>query len=225
MGDSEIRLLRSTSPRGKRRVVPGQTLLASVSALASLTLPAAAAPVTVFQQPQDQAIRKEAGLMVPMRDGVRLSTDLYFPADAAAPFSTVLCRASHSGPNTVFGIRVIGDKLGRWVNTRPIWNQHAYSVTHVDNAGRVTKTSEWVRNWDDPMLNNFRQNSPGEGAGAGLMPDLTIRQAKVNCADDGAEIAIEVCNRGTEPVADGIPVSVHDGTSSVCTTPSPSPWS
>jgi hypothetical protein len=121
-----------------------------------------------------------------------------------------VCRASHPGPSTAFGLRVIGDQLGRWVNTRRIWNQHAYAVTNILDSGRVPRTSMWARNWDDPMLNNFRQNSPGDGAGAGTMPDLTVKSGAFTCTGTGAaDIDVEVCNRGTEPVADGLPVAVY----------------
>jgi hypothetical protein len=131
-----------------------------------------------------------------------------------------VCRASHPGPSTAMGLRVIGDRLGRWVGTRRIWNQHAYAVTNILDDGRVPRTSLWRRNWDDPTLNNFRQNAPGEGAGAGLMPDLTVRGGSYQCAGSGAaELEVEVCNRGTEAVADGVAVTVYlAGDAVLCTT-------
>lgn len=122
-----------------------------------------------------------------------------------------VCRAENPGGGTAFGIRVIADQVDRWVNTRPIWNQHAYSVTNIDEAGVVPRTSQWMRNWANPSLNNFRQNSPGDGLGVGLSPDLTIRGATVTCIPGGARITTEVCNRGTEPVARGLAVSVYGG--------------
>lgn len=138
-----------------------------------------------------------------------------------APFdgSTMgnVCHASHPGAGAAFGLRVVGDQLGRWVNTRGIWNQHAYAVTNVDDSGRIPRTSDWVRNWQTAGLNNFRQNAPGEGAGAGLMPDLTVRNAKASCVGNAATFTVEVCNRGTEPVADGVTVSVVSGGAPVCT--------
>lgn len=121
-----------------------------------------------------------------------------------------VCRAAHPGPATAFGLRVIGDRLGRWVDTRRIWNQHAYAVTNVLDDGRVPRTSAWMRNWTVPSLNNFRQNAPGAGAGVGIMPDLTVKQATLACTAPGAgDLDIEVCNRGTEPVADGVAVAVY----------------
>ncbi len=122
-----------------------------------------------------------------------------------------VCRAENPGINTAFGVRVIADRVDRWVNTRPIWNQHAYSVTNVDETGQVPRTSQWLRNWTQPGLNNFRQNSPGTGLGAGASPDLTIGGATVTCVPGGARVAVRVCNRGTEPVARGLGVAVYAG--------------
>jgi hypothetical protein len=122
-----------------------------------------------------------------------------------------VCRAENPGPATAFGVRVLADQVDRWVNTRTIWNQHAYSVTNIGEDGRVPRTSQWIRNWTQAGLNNFRQNVPGDGLGVGLSPDLTVRGATVTCITGGAHVEIEVCNRGTEPVARGLPVSVYGG--------------
>ena len=129
-----------------------------------------------------------------------------------------VCRSAHPGPASARGIRVVGDQLGRWVDTRRIWNQHAYSVTNVGESGSIPRTSQWLRNWSDSSLNNFRQNAPGDGAGAGLMPDLSIRSVAVTCEAGGASVAVEVCNRGTEPVADGVEVQVADSGALACAT-------
>lgn len=128
---------------------------------------------------------------------------------AGASAAGKVCRASHPATSELAGIRVLADSIDRWGNTRTIWNQHAYSVTNVTEAGQIPKTSNWQRNWTQPGLNNFRQNTPGEGAIPGAIPDLTVRQAKVTCDGATPTITAEVCNRGTEPVAPGLPVSVY----------------
>ena len=123
-----------------------------------------------------------------------------------------VCRASNPGPATAFGVRVIADRLDRWVNTRRIWNQHAYAVTNIDDQGRVPRTSLWARNWDTAGLNNFRQNSPGLGAGQGLMADLTARSGSFQCVGTAiADLSVDVCDRGTKPVADGLSVAIYPG--------------
>ena len=122
-----------------------------------------------------------------------------------------VCRASNPGINSAYGVRVIADRVDRWVGTRPIWNQHAYSVTNVDDTGVVPRTSQWLRNWAQPGLNNFRQNSQGTGLPPGASPDLTVHGASVTCIPGGARVTASVCNRGTEPVARGLVVSVYGG--------------
>ena len=67
---------------------------------------------------------------------------------------------NRSGTN---GIRVFGGNpisedtaASRWMPTRPIYNQHAYSVTNVwDNGSIPTRPRS---NWSTAQLNNFRQN-------------------------------------------------------------------
>ena len=122
-----------------------------------------------------------------------------------------VCRAGHPGSATAFGVRVLSDQLDRWVNTRTIWNQHAYSVTNIDDRARVPRTSAWLRNWAQPGLNNFRLNAPGDASDQALAPDLTVHAASATCVGADATVTAEVCNRGTEPVADGVLVSVYAG--------------
>jgi hypothetical protein len=120
-----------------------------------------------------------------------------------------VCRAEHAGPSTASGVRVIADQLDRWVNTRRIWNQHAYAVTNVGEDGSIPRTSEWLRNWSVPGLNTFRQNAPGDGIGDGLVPtpDLTAEVVKVTCEPAAVTVSVRVCNRGTEAVAPPLAVA------------------
>jgi hypothetical protein len=133
--------------------------------------------------------------------------------DATVPSAAgKVCRASHPGTR-MSGIRVLADGIDRWINTRPVWNQHAYSVTNIDEYGKIPRTNQWLQNWKQTGLNNFRQNSPGDGTTAGAIPDLTVKQAKATCETGGAVITADICNRGTEPVAPGVPVAVYDNAS------------
>ncbi|MDQ3369209.1 MAG: hypothetical protein M3680_27600 [Myxococcota bacterium] len=129
---------------------------------------------------------------------------------AGASAAGKVCRAAHPGGTMkASGIRVLADGVDRWVSTRAIWNQHAYSVTNIDDAGKVPKTSAWLRNWTQAGLNNFRQNSPGTGAIPGAIADLTVKLAKVTCTGSVPTVTAQVCNRGTEPVGVGLPVAVY----------------
>ncbi len=139
---------------------------------------------------------------------------------AGTPGTGNTCRASR--PRGEQGIRVYRDTADRWVNSRTIWNQHAYYVTNVNEDGTIPRTSAARKNWEEPGLNNFRQNVQGDAA-TGIAPDLTSAGAPFTCTDTGvARLASRVCNRGAEPVGAGLVVGFYDadprapGASSLC---------
>ncbi|HEY0476459.1 MAG TPA: VCBS repeat-containing protein [Kofleriaceae bacterium] len=129
------------------------------------------------------------------------------PIAGASPAGKV-CRASHAAAAGT-GVHVLADLADRWIGARPIWNQHAYNVTNVDSAGHVPRTSQWLRNWTVPSLNSFRANLPADPSAPRAQPDLTVRQAKVTCDATGPTVSAEVCNRGNQLVAAGVPVAVY----------------
>jgi hypothetical protein len=126
------------------------------------------------------------------------------------PGSGNTCRAEWLGQ--INGIRVYQDVLDRWVGSRLIWNQHTYAVTNVEEDGTVPATSSWTPNWQQNGLNNFRQNVQGS-ADVNSSPDVTGGQgALAACESDGsATLSVQVCNRGTDPVAGGVPVTFYEG--------------
>ncbi len=110
------------------------------------------------------------------------------------------------------GFVVLRDPADRWVSSRPIWNQHAYSVTHVDDLGRVPKSSQMLRNWEQPGMNDFRKNTQGE-LGKLALADLTVELDDLGLLCDGEtktlELSARVCNRGTNPVQDGAVIGFY----------------
>jgi hypothetical protein len=115
--------------------------------------------------------------------------------------------------STNTGVLVLRDVQDRWAATRPVWNQHAYAVTNVGDRGEIPRTSEVPLNWQDPTLNNFRQNTPGGLRALGI-PDLTVRcqnPADLVCDGTDAELTVEVCNRGSLPRAPGSQIAFLDG--------------
>ncbi|HJL16529.1 MAG TPA: VCBS repeat-containing protein [Sandaracinaceae bacterium LLY-WYZ-13_1] len=120
------------------------------------------------------------------------------------------------------GFIVLRDPEDRWASSRPIWNQHAYSVTHVTDDGRVVRTRDWAQNWLEPGLNNFRQNVQGD-LGRLDIADLTVvffDLAELCTTELPAELDLtaRVCNRGTNPVGDGVLVHFAEDESLVCET-------
>ena len=54
------------------------------------------------------------------------------------------------------GIRVYHDRQEGWARTRKIWNQHAYSITNVNNDGSIP--AHPATHWLSRALNTFRSN-------------------------------------------------------------------
>ena len=116
-----------------------------------------------------------------------------------------VCRAAHTAAAP--GVHVLADRADRWSSARAIWNQLAYSVTNVDPAGVVPRTSAWPRNWTQPGLNNFRANAPAATGNA--RADLVVDHASATCGGAAPVVAATVCNRGGAPVGPGVPVAVY----------------
>ncbi|HNS96499.1 MAG TPA: CARDB domain-containing protein [Polyangiaceae bacterium] len=126
------------------------------------------------------------------------------------------CRAAH--PHGVTGIRVYSDSQDRWVRSRTVWNQHAYAVTHVHDDGTIPATSAWVKNWEHPDLNNFRQNVPGTPNGQSTA-DPTAGASQFNaCGGGKAMLNVAICNRGADAMGAGVSVGFYDGSELVCET-------
>lgn len=124
------------------------------------------------------------------------------------------CQAAHDGRFS--GLRVYGDVRDRWVSSRPLWNQHAYSITNINDDGTIPRTSETKRSWDVPGLNNFRMNTQGSLTPLAVA-DLTVRALPVACTRLG-EVALRarVCNRGAAPAPDDVPVTFYEGGQRLC---------
>jgi len=107
-------------------------------------------------------------------------------------------------PGPFAGIRVYGDAGDNWVNTRRIWNQHAYSISHINEDGSVPRTpsNSWTTH------NTFRLNAQGEGDEL-LAPDLVADDAITLADECDLAIGVWVANTGATPVRAGLPVTFY----------------
>jgi hypothetical protein len=137
---------------------------------------------------------------------------------AGTPGTGNVCRATHPNtPDTAGGIRVLKDRLDRWASSRPLWNQHAYSITNINDDGTIPKLSDWKQNWKQPELNNYRANVQG-AAGFADYPDITgsLYEDKVcvASAEGGVTLTATVCNRGKKAVGADMPATFYKGEAS-----------
>src|SRR5258708_29082810 len=111
------------------------------------------------------------------------------------------------------GIRVYRDKLDRWASSRSMWNQHAYSITNIDDKGTIPKTSAWVQNFKEPTLNNFRQNRQGGTSSdlADITGALDLNDACALTKDGGVVFTGHICNRGLRGIASNMPATFYLG--------------
>jgi hypothetical protein len=105
------------------------------------------------------------------------------------------------------GITVWADHDNKWAGSRPIWNQHSYSVTNVNDDGTVPPMrqipSQWNNGAQDP--NSFRQNVQGTTGISLDLPDVTtVGIPGYKCqANKQAQVTVEICNRGLRTLAAG----------------------
>lgn len=110
-----------------------------------------------------------------------------------------------------------------WVRSRTIWNQHAYAVTHVNEDGTIPKTSAWLNNWDDPKLNNFRQNVPGDRHGQAIGDATAGASTEFVCEGTSVRLSAPLCNRGSAPIGAGLSVGFYVEGNKVCATATSAP--
>lgn len=122
-------------------------------------------------------------------------------ADGSAEIVVMANNYSTAG-STTKGIRVLKDSSNKWVGTRPIWNQHSYHVTNVNDDGSIPFQEQ--NNWEVPWLNNYRQNV--QGANPLNAPNFTPVLDELDgtsCASRGLIVKFTVTNQGSIGVRAG----------------------
>lgn len=105
------------------------------------------------------------------------------------------------------GIYVFGDAGDSWMPGRKIWNQHAYSITNVDDNGGIPTVA--AQNW--LTYNNFRSGDLAP-AGGYSGPDLFVSVKDVctdECDRDKLYVWLQVANDGYEDVTDDFDVELY----------------
>jgi hypothetical protein len=105
------------------------------------------------------------------------------------------------------GVEIWGDRFGRWVGARRIWNQHTYHITNIDERGHVASPEQpsWL------TLNAYRQNLR-EGSDVLVVPDLWGGRGGYTCVGrNRAQFSVDVANYGLERAGAGIVVGFYRG--------------
>jgi len=116
-------------------------------------------------------------------------------------------QCAEDGKDRQAGVRVFGAAGGKWVRTRRVWNQHAYSITNVEEDGTIPAMP--AKNWTVPGLNNFRQNKqPASELGA---PDAIVKIEPLCVPDDTYSLVATVRNVGEASLPAGVVVGFYTG--------------
>ncbi len=110
------------------------------------------------------------------------------------------------------GVTVFSDADRSWRSGRPIWNQHGYSITNVNDDGTIPQYQD--TNW--LTYNNFRSGdlTPGVGYSG---PDLYAKIEDVcvdECANGNVTVWVEVGNQGYSDVTDPFNIEIIGATDS-----------
>lgn len=102
------------------------------------------------------------------------------------------------------GVEVWIDRDDNWVRTRRVWNQHAYSITHITEGGRVPADQE--PNWSNPRFNNFRQNVQPDGLFDA--PDFELVELNADVYLCQFRVELTIVNSGALSTPAGVPIRV-----------------
>lgn len=119
----------------------------------------------------------------------------------------VLVSNQRYGPR--HGITVFGDKDGSWMDAAPIWNQHAFHRSHVEDDGSLP--SSYTPSWQDHRT--FRSGTP-EGLPTTGIPDLALGELDLcteTCELGEVTVWAAVENRGLTEVSGASLRFTHDG--------------
>ena len=108
------------------------------------------------------------------------------------------------------GIYVLRDPMNRWMPSRPLWNQHSYHITNIndDLSVPVSEPANWLG------YNNYRQNVQGGPMGSGNLPDPTGRSVPNLDSTDCSKLwrlRGEICNRGAGTTPIPLWATFYDG--------------
>jgi hypothetical protein len=108
--------------------------------------------------------------------------------------------------NQAVGLYVLGDANDEWVSARMVWNQHAYSITNINDDLSVPAAPD--SNWPD--FNSFRQGAPSsaDAQGAGNVYPVAYDACQAACGDD-VEVLVQIANDGVIRADDALVLGIY----------------
>ncbi|MDP2315810.1 MAG: hypothetical protein Q8P41_23135 [Pseudomonadota bacterium] len=105
-----------------------------------------------------------------------------------------------------FGLYVLGSVDGSWPTNRPVWNQHAYSVTNI--ADDLSVPASPVPNW--PTWNTFRSGTVDPVQGGSAPDAVPVAEVCLAECDGGTwRLDVRVGNEGLAGLRAAVPVTLY----------------
>jgi len=158
----------------------------------------------IFSGPDGQAKTEstEHSSRTEMEYGIIVDADNDGHAEIVIP--SMPENSSPTGPNT--GMMSFGAVDNSWRPARGIWNQHAYSITNINDDGTVPATPD--PHWKS--FNNFRSGNLTAHTGL-LMPDLTAELmdlCEFECNSGRIAAWVRIANEGLADVYSPVTVQL-----------------
>ncbi len=117
------------------------------------------------------------------------------------------------------GLFVLGSADDSWRPARPVWNQHAYSITNIGED--LSIPSPVVSNWPD--YNSFRSGSLTDSGDRVWVDAVPIMEGICTefCDEGEAILVVRLGNSGTQDLPAGVPFTIyalHNGQETVVST-------
>ena len=122
-------------------------------------------------------------------------------ADGRADIVTA-ANTSCSLGNTQYGIYVYGDDI--WRGTGPIWNQHTYHITNVNDDATIPEHEPL--SW---LLDNSYRGAATASCPFSI-PDLTASHVRVTAVGSATRLTVRIGNAGARTVPRAVPVAFYD---------------
>ena len=118
----------------------------------------------------------------------------------------------HNGENLT-GLYILGPAEGVWLMSRQVWNQHAYSLTNINDDLSIPSPAQ--TNW--PLHNNFRSGDPNPVSAGKSADAVPLGEVCTEACESGLiGLRVRVGNAGLGGLRFGLPLSVYseesDGT-------------
>jgi hypothetical protein len=123
-----------------------------------------------------------------------------------SPEIIIVHGGGHDAENST-GITVLGSANGDWIKARQVWNQHAYSITNINDDLSIPAPA--VHNW--PIYNSFRSANLGAPNQGGRVDTLPIFEGVCtdDCEEGSFKVLLRLANGGMGILPRGVPSTLY----------------